>query len=67
MNTRPPIRIKIFSSFCSSTHAKKSLEKLDIVQKSAQITILMALKGFAMWSSFSLIKTFLNTACNPMS
>lgn len=28
MNTRPPIRIKIFSSFCSSTHAKKSLEKL---------------------------------------
>ena len=28
MNKTPPIRIKIFSSFCSPTHAKKSLEKL---------------------------------------
>lgn len=28
MNKTPAIRIKIFSSFCSPTHAKKSLEKL---------------------------------------
>ena len=40
----------------------RNLKQIDIVQKSAQITILLALKGFAMWSSFSLIKSFLNTA-----
>ena len=40
----------------------RNLKKIDKVQKSAQITILLALKGFAMWSSFSLIKSFLNTA-----
>ena len=41
---------------------RRNLKQIDRVQKSAQITILLALKGFAMWSSFSLIKTFLNTA-----
>ena len=41
---------------------RRNLKQLDIVQKKAQINILLALKGFAMWSSFSLIKTFLNTA-----
>ena len=41
---------------------RRNLKQIDRVQKSAQITILLALKGFAMWSSFSLIKSFLNTA-----
>ncbi len=41
---------------------RRNLKKIDEVQKSAQITVLLSLKGFAMWSSFSLIKSFLNTA-----
>ena len=32
---------------------RRNLKQLDIVQKKAQINILLALKGFAMWSSFS--------------
>ena len=31
---------------------RRNLERLDSVQKNAQISIILALKGFAMWSSF---------------
>ena len=39
-----------------------NLKRIDLVQKNAQITVILALKGFAMWSSFSLIKSFLKSA-----
>ena len=41
---------------------RRNLERLDSVQKNAQISIILALKGFAMWSSFPLIKSFLKSA-----
>ena len=39
----------------------RNLQQLDLVQKNAKVTIVLDLKGFAMWSSFPLIKSFLRS------
>ncbi len=41
---------------------KINLQILDIVQKETGVKIICALKGYAMWSTFSLIKQYLNGA-----
>jgi carboxynorspermidine decarboxylase len=45
----------------------KNLELIDSVQKRAEITVIMALKGFAMYSVFPLVKKYLSgaTASSP--
>ena len=42
---------------------EKNLQLLDYVQKSSQVKILLALKGFAMWSTFELCKKYLHGCC----
>jgi len=41
---------------------RRNLKRMDSVQKRAQINVILALKGFAMWSSFPLIKAYLKGA-----
>ncbi len=41
---------------------RKNLELIDGVQKKAGIKIILAFKGFAMWSSFPLVRQYLNGA-----
>lgn len=38
---------------------EKNLQKIDDVQKRAGCTVLLALKGFAMWSTFPLVRKYL--------
>jgi carboxynorspermidine decarboxylase len=40
----------------------KNLELIDHVQKSAAVSIILALKGFAMWSCFDMIRGYLKSA-----
>jgi len=44
---------------CEETLLEKNLKILDYVQKRSGAKILLALKGFAMWSTFSLISKYL--------
>ena len=39
-----------------------NLKRLDYVQKQAEVDIILALKGFAMWASFDLVKRYLKGA-----
>ena len=48
---------------CEEQLLEKNLELLDYVQKSAQVKILLALKGFALWSTFDLCKQYLQGCC----
>jgi len=48
---------------CEEELLKKNLELLKYVQDSAGIKILLALKGFALWSSFDLCKEYLQGCC----
>jgi len=41
---------------------RRNLKQIDLVQKNAKINVILALKGFAMWSSFPLVKSFLKSA-----
>ncbi len=42
---------------------KQNLEKLAMVQREAGVTILLALKGFSMFSTFGLVKQYLGGCC----
>ena len=44
------------------TQLEKNLQLLDSVQKEADVDIILALKGFSMWSCFDLIKEYLKGA-----
>lgn len=41
---------------------RKNLELIDCVQKSAGVEVILAFKGFAMWSAFPLVRQYLNGA-----
>ncbi len=41
---------------------RKNLELINKVQKAADIEIILAFKGFAMWSTFPLVKEYLSGA-----
>ncbi|HAM99066.1 MAG TPA: carboxynorspermidine decarboxylase [Marinilabiliales bacterium] len=41
---------------------RKNLELIDYVQKSARVEIILAFKGFAMWSAFPLVKQYVKGA-----
>ena len=44
---------------CEETLLEKNLELLDYVQKQSGAKIILALKGFAMWSTFDLVSKYL--------
>jgi carboxynorspermidine decarboxylase len=44
---------------CDETLLERNLQVLDTVQKRTGCTILLALKGFAMWSTFPLVRSYL--------
>jgi len=48
---------------CEEQLLKKNLELLKKVQEEANVKILLALKGFALWSTFDLCKQFLQGCC----
>lgn len=48
---------------CEEARLEKNLQTLDYIQKQSGATILLALKGFAMWSTFPLVKKYLRGAC----
>lgn len=48
---------------CEEKLLKKNLELLKKVQEEADVKILLALKGFALWSSFDLCKEYLQGCC----
>jgi len=41
---------------------RKNLELINWVQKEAGVEIILAFKGFAMWSAFPLVREYLNGA-----
>ncbi|MFZ1496329.1 MAG: carboxynorspermidine decarboxylase [Saprospiraceae bacterium] len=41
---------------------RKNLELIDSVQQQANVTIILAFKGFAMWSVFSIVREYLSGA-----
>ena len=48
---------------CEEEKLEKNLQLLDFIQKDAGVTILLALKGFAMYSTFELCKKYLKGCC----
>lgn len=48
---------------CEEKLLRKNLELLQKVQTEANVKILLALKGFALWSTFDLCKQFLHGCC----
>ena len=44
---------------CEESLLRKNLELLDYVQRQSGAKIILALKGFAMWSTFPLVKQYL--------
>ncbi len=48
---------------CEEEKLEKNLQLLDYVQKKADVTILLALKGFAMYSTFDICKKYLKGCC----
>jgi len=48
---------------CEESLLEKNLQLLAHVQKSAQVKILLALKGFALWSTFDLCNQYLHGCC----
>ena len=51
------------SFVCEEELLEKNLQLLDEVQKKAGVKILLALKGFALWSTFDLCKQYLEGCC----
>jgi len=51
------------SFVCEETLLEKNLQLLAHVQKSADVKILLALKGFALWSTFDLCRKYLHGCC----
>lgn len=47
---------------CEEEKLEANLKLLDYVQKQAGVDIILALKGFAMWSTFPLVKKYLKGA-----
>lgn len=52
-------KIKTPAYVCQEKLLKKNLELLDDVQKRSGAKIILALKGFAMWSTFDLVSKYL--------
>jgi len=48
---------------CEEEKLEKNLIILDTIQKDADVTILLALKGFALYSTFDLCKKYLKGCC----
>ena len=48
---------------CEEQKLEKNLQLLDSIQKKADVTILLALKGFAMYSTFDICKKYLKGCC----
>lgn len=48
---------------CEEALLKKNLELLKHVQEQSNVKILLALKGFALWSTFDLCKEYLQGCC----
>lgn len=48
---------------CEENLLEKNLKLLKRVQDEADVTVLLALKGFAMWSTFELCKKYLKGCC----
>jgi len=48
---------------CEEEKLEKNLQLLDSIQKKADVTILLALKGFAMYSTFDICKKYLKGCC----
>ena len=44
---------------CDESLLERNLQTLDVVQRRTGCTILLALKGFAMWSAFPLVRRYL--------
>ncbi len=60
--TAPPINFAQVPSSCFVLEARllrRNLELIDRVQREAGVTIILALKGFAMFSAFDLIRPYL--------
>lgn len=51
------------SFVCEEALLEKNLQLLAHVQKSAGVKILLALKGFALWSTFDLCRQYLHGCC----
>jgi carboxynorspermidine decarboxylase len=48
---------------CEEEKLEKNLQLLDTIQQKADVTILLALKGFAMYSTFDICKKYLKGCC----
>ncbi len=48
---------------CKEEKLEKNLQLLDSIQQQANVTILLALKGFAMYSTFDICKKYLKGCC----
>jgi len=48
---------------CEEDLLEKNLQLLDYVQKQSDVKILLALKGFALWSTFDICKSYLYGCC----
>jgi len=48
---------------CEEEKLEKNLQLLDNIQQKADVTILLALKGFAMYSTFDLCRKYLKGCC----
>ena len=48
---------------CEEEKLEKNLQLLDSIQKEANVTILLALKGFALYSTFELCRKYLKGCC----
>lgn len=48
---------------CEEEKLEKNLQILESIQKKANVTILLALKGFALYSTFELCKKYLKGCC----
>ena len=48
---------------CEEEKLEKNLQLLDLIQKEADVTILLALKGFALYSTFDTCKKYLKGCC----
>ncbi len=51
------------SYICEEMLLEKNLQLLSYVQKESDVKILLALKGFALWSTFELCKKYLQGCC----
>lgn len=65
MNTTLPDCIHTVPSPCfvlDEAKLRRNLELIDSVQKAADVTIILALKGFSMYSAFPLVREYLSGA-----